>query len=105
MYDRQNTLSYCEGKECHSNKGPLRSVFFLAEPVPLLPSFVSLFIVLIMFSEECSWYVGGMEREKAEQFLIDVSNRRGGSTHKVCTCYDLLSCRMGNRESSWSGRE
>ena len=77
MYDRQNTLSYCEGKECHSNKGPLRSVF-LAEPIPLLPSFVSLFTVLIMFSEECSWYVGGMEREKAEQFLIDVSNMRGG---------------------------
>ena len=66
---------------------------------------MSLFIVLVMFSEEFSWYVGGMEREKAEQFLIDVSNRRGGgSTHKVCTCYDLLSCRMGNRESSWSGR-
>ena len=39
---------------------------------------MSLFIVLVMFSEEFSWYVGGMEREKAEQFLIDVSNRRGG---------------------------
>lgn len=23
--------------------------------------------------EECPWFVGGMEREKAEQFLIDVS--------------------------------
>lgn len=56
----------------------IEKCFFLAEPVPLLPSFVSLFIVHIMFSEECSWYVGGMEREKAEQFLIDVSNMRGG---------------------------
>ena len=45
-----------------------------------------------MFSEECSWYVGGMEREKAEQFLIDVSNRRGGAAHTKYVLVMILCC-------------
>lgn len=55
-----------------------------------------------MFSEEFSWYVGGMEREKAEQFLIEVSIIKIQCT---CSFTNDLYYRMVNKENSWLEKE